>query len=170
MRRPERQPAVMRHDGPMPADIRMARPADYDAVAARVDQWWGRPVQAALPRLFLDLFYRTSLVVDGPDGPDAFLIGIMSPSDADRAYIHFAGVAPHARQLGLARLLYEEFFRLARADRRVIVTAVTSPANHGSAAFHRAMGFSVTGPQTSYNGPGHDLLVFEHSLREQPAD
>jgi hypothetical protein len=50
-----------------------------------------------MPRLFLDLFWRTSLVIDGPAGPDAFLIGIMSPSQRDRAYIHFVGVAPAAR-------------------------------------------------------------------------
>jgi len=38
----------------------MAQPADYDAIASRVDQWWGRPVLGSLPRLFFDLFHRTS--------------------------------------------------------------------------------------------------------------
>src|SRR5579863_3821149 len=72
---------------------RLAEPADYDAIAAVIDQWWGRPVLPALPRLFFDLFHRTSLVVDGPDGPDAFLVGILSPSDPAQAYIHFVGVS-----------------------------------------------------------------------------
>src|SRR5450755_4901026 len=80
-----------------PEPTRMARPDDYDAIAAVVNDWWGRPVLPALPRLFLNHFYRTSLVVDGPDGPLAFLVGILSPSEPDHAYIHFVGVSPAAR-------------------------------------------------------------------------
>ena len=81
---------------------RPARPDDYDAIAAVVNVWWGRPVLAALPRLFLDHFHDSSLVVDGPDGPVAFLIGILSPAQPRRAYIHFAGVAPRRVRPGWA--------------------------------------------------------------------
>ncbi len=83
---------------------RPARASDYEAIAAAVDAWWGRPVLGALPRLFLDHFHRTSLVIDGPGGPQAFLVGILSPSEPRQAYIHFAGVAPQARRQGLAQL------------------------------------------------------------------
>jgi ribosomal protein S18 acetylase RimI-like enzyme len=147
--------------------MRTARPDDYDAIAAVVNDWWGRPVLAALPRLFLDHFYRTSLVADGlpgAPGPEAFLIGFLSPSEPERAYIHFAGVAPRARRRGLARLLYEEFFRRARADGRRLVSAVTAPANSGSIAFHRSMGFTVTGPVAGYDGPGRDFVLFSREL------
>ena len=143
---------------------RVARPQDYDAIAAVADDWWGRPVLAVLPRVFLDHFYRTSLVVDGADGPVAFLIGFLSPSQPERAYIHFVGVAPAARQRGLARQLYEEFFALACADGRRLVNAITSPANAGSIAFHRSLGFTVTGPVPDYDGPGHAKMVFERRL------
>jgi ribosomal protein S18 acetylase RimI-like enzyme len=143
---------------------RPARPEDYDAIAAVVNRWWGRPVLAALPRLFLDHFHNSSLVVDGPDGPMAFLIGILSSAQPECAYIHFAGVAPQARQAGLGRRLYEEFFALARADGRRVVSAVTAPANAGSIAFHRSMGFAVAGPVPDYNGPGRDLVTFERPL------
>jgi ribosomal protein S18 acetylase RimI-like enzyme len=143
---------------------RLARPGDYDAIAAVLDSWWGRPVVAALPRLFFDLFHRTSLVVDGPAGPDAFLVGILSPGDPEQAYIHFAGVAPAARQRGLGRALYEQFFALARADGRREVRAITSPANAGSIAFHESMGFTVTGPLPGYNGPGADRVLFRRPL------
>ena len=57
---------------------RPARPDDYDAIAAVVDTWWGRPILEALPRLFLDHFHDTSLVIDGPGGPVAFLPGSLS--------------------------------------------------------------------------------------------
>jgi L-amino acid N-acyltransferase YncA len=121
-------------------------------------------VLASLPRLYLDHFHSTSLVVDGPDGLVAFLIGILSPAQPQHAYIHFVGVAPTARQAGLGRRLYEEFFALARADGRRVVGAVTAPANAGSIAFHRSMGFAVTGPVPDYNGPGRDFVVFERPL------
>jgi ribosomal protein S18 acetylase RimI-like enzyme len=150
--------------------IRQARPDDYDAIAAVVDDWWGRPVLGSLPRLFLQFFYRSSLVVDGQDRPDAFLCGILSPSDRERAYIHFVGVAPDARHRGLGRQLYAEFFRLARADGRTVVTAVTAPVNAASIAFHRSLGFTVTGPVADYHGPGRDLIVFERRLAPDSAD
>src|SRR5579859_6358136 len=89
---------------------RLAEPADYDAIAAVIDQWWGRPVLPALPRLFFDMFYRPSPAVGGPDGRDAFLVDILSPSDPAQGYIHFVGVSPAARQRSLARMLYESFF------------------------------------------------------------
>jgi ribosomal protein S18 acetylase RimI-like enzyme len=142
----------------------MARPGDYDAIAAVVNDWWGRPVLGAIPRLFLDHFHRTSLVVEDQDGLLAFLVGILSPSDAGQAYIHFVGVAPRARSLGLGRRLYQEFFSLARDDGRTKVKAITAPVNTPSIAFHRAMGFTVTGPVPDYEGPGRDYMVFERRL------
>jgi ribosomal protein S18 acetylase RimI-like enzyme len=144
--------------------IRAATPADYDAIAPVVDDWWGRPVLGSLPRLFLDLFHGTSLVIDGDRGPDAFLVGILSSSQPRHAYIHFVGVSPAVRSRGYGRLLYEEFFRRARADGRSTVAAITAPENVASAAFHRALGFSVSGPVDDYNGPGRSMLVFERDL------
>jgi ribosomal protein S18 acetylase RimI-like enzyme len=143
---------------------RLARPGDYDVIAAVVDEWWGRPVLASLPRLFPDHFHRTSLVIGGPAGMMAFLIGFLSPALPERAYIHFAGVAPDSRGRGLARGLYEEFFTLARADGRRMVSAVTAPGNEGSISFHQSMGFTVTGPVQDYNGPGRPLVIFERML------
>lgn len=147
-----------------PGRPRQARPADYDAITAVLGQWWGRPMVAVLPRLFLDHFYRSSLVVDGPGGPLAFLIGILSPSEPERAYIHVVGVAPEARKHGLGRVLYEEFFALARADGRRLVSAITSPVNTASIAFHQAMGFTVAGPVPDYDGRGRDRVIFQRPL------
>jgi ribosomal protein S18 acetylase RimI-like enzyme len=143
---------------------RAAEPGDYDAIAAAIDEWWGRPVLSALPRLFLELFHHTSLMVDGPSGPVAFLVGILSPADRQQAYIHFVGVAPAQRRQHLAGLLYAEFFALARADGRTSVSAVTAPGNATSIRFHQAMGFSVSPPVPDYNGPGRELVVFRRGL------
>ena len=144
--------------------IRRARPSDYDRIAVVVDDWWGRPVLGSLPRLFLDHFHRTSLVAEHGDGLTGFLVGIVSPSELDEAYIHFVGVDPAARGIGLARNLYEQFFQIARANERQVVRAITAPVNEDSIQFHRRLGFTVTGPVADYNGPGRDVMVFERRL------
>jgi ribosomal protein S18 acetylase RimI-like enzyme len=141
------------------------RPADYDEIVSVVDKWWGRPIAGSLPRLFLDHFHRTSLIARAADGVLAgFLIGMLSPSQAGRAYIHFVGVAPAFRGSGLGRRLYEEFFALAQGAGCVGVGAITAPVNLGSIAFHRSMGFTASGPVPAYDGPGKDMIVFDRPL------
>jgi len=144
--------------------LRTARPADYDAIAAVVDDWWGRPVHGALPRLFLDHFHDTSFIAERHGELAGFLVGFMSPAQRDCAYIQFVGVAPGERKTGLARLLYETFFDLAVRDGRRVVRAVTAPVNSTSIAFHAAMGFAVTGPIADYDGPSSPKVLFERRL------
>jgi ribosomal protein S18 acetylase RimI-like enzyme len=149
----------------MDVGLSRARAADYDEIITIVDDWWGRTIASSLPRLFLDLFNRTSLVARDHDGVlTGFLIGMLSPSQPGRAYIHFVGVAPTARGCGLGRRLYEEFFALARAAGCSGVGAITAPVNAGSVAFHRSMGFAVTGPVAGHDGPGRDMMVFDRAL------
>jgi ribosomal protein S18 acetylase RimI-like enzyme len=144
--------------------LRPAAPGDYDAMAAVVDEWWGRPVGSALPRLFLDHFHRTSLVAEGPDGMAGFLVGFLSPSALDEAYIHFVGVSPAHRRAGLARTMYERFFALARDHGRHVVRAITSSRNATSIAFHRRLGFATSDPIPGYNGPGTELVTFTRAI------
>jgi ribosomal protein S18 acetylase RimI-like enzyme len=146
-------------------ELTTAQPGDYDEIIVVVDDWWGRPISDKLPRLFLDHFHRTSLIARSPGGALAgFLIGLLSPSQTGRAYIHFVGVAPAARGSGLGRHLYERFFALAREAGSTGVGAITTPVNTGSIAFHRSMGFDVTGPAAGYHGPGRDMMVFDRPL------
>jgi ribosomal protein S18 acetylase RimI-like enzyme len=144
--------------------LRTATPADYDAVAAVVDDWWGRPVRHMLPRLFLDHFHATSTIAEAGGDLAGFLVGFLSPSLPGAAYIHFVGVHPGHRRGGLARVLYERFFALATADGRTVVRAVTGPANARSIAFHTALGFTVSDPVPGYDGPGDVKVRFERSL------
>ena len=109
--------------------LRTATPADYDAIAAVIDDWWDRPVRRLLPRLFLDHFHATSTIAEAGDDLAGFLIGFLSPSLPGEAYIHFVGVHPGHRRGGLARVLYERFFALAAARGAAGVSAVTSPVN-----------------------------------------
>jgi ribosomal protein S18 acetylase RimI-like enzyme len=149
--------------------LRAAQPSDYDVIVAVMDDWFGgRQVRMALPRLFLDHFHQTSLVGERGNSLVAFLVGFLSPSLPEVAYIHFVGVDPRFRGHGLARRLYRKFFTLAQADSRSTVRAITSPQNHESIAFHTAMGFAVTEPLADYNGPSVDRVLFSRSL--EPSD
>ncbi|WP_431965819.1 N-acetyltransferase family protein [Nocardia sp. bgisy134] len=150
-----------------PVRLRPATSGDYEAVVGVVDAWWGRPVAAALPRLFFDHFAATSLVAECDSEPVGFLVGFFSPDHSDEAYIHFVGVHPGRRGSGLARRLYQRFIDAARRDGRTVIRAITSPRNTNSIAFHEAMGFEVHDTVRDYNGPGRDMVTFVLSLSDQ---
>ena len=147
-------------------EIRHAEPADYGRVIGRVNAWWGgRDMAPMLPQLFFVHFEGTSYVADDEEGQlAAFLIGFLSQTDPDEAYIHFVGVSPEHRGGGLGRQLYERFFEDARAAGRTRVTCVTSPVNEGSVAFHEALGFTSESVAHDYDGPGEDRVLFVKTL------
>ena len=146
--------------------IRRAAPPDHARIIGVVDDWWGgRPMTAMLPRLFLDHFASTSLVVESGDGDLAgFLVGFLSSDQVGMAYVHFAGVSPTHRRRGLAAELYKQFFQLARAAGATQVKAVTSPLNETSQRFHRAIGFAISDPVIDYDGAGNDRVVMTYNL------
>ena len=144
--------------------LRTATAADFDPIIAVVDDWWGRPIRRALPRVFLDHFHATSTIAEADGALAGFLIGFLSPSQPDAAYIHFVGVDPARRGNGLARTLYERFFALAAADARLVVRAITAAQNAQSIAFHTAMGFTVSPPIPGYDGEGSPKVLFQRRL------
>jgi hypothetical protein len=64
-----------------PMIIRSARPADHNRIIAVVDQWWGRPIRATLPHLFLEHFFATSRIAEQDGSLVGFVISFCSPSD-----------------------------------------------------------------------------------------
>ena len=150
----------------MPPQIRHATPSDYGRVIQHVNAWWGgREMAPMLPKLFFLHFEGTSFVAEDDEGKlVAFLIGFLSQTDTDEAYIHFVGVAPEQRGSGLGRALYERFFDVVRSDGRTRVRCVTSPANTQSIAFHESLGFTVESVAKDYDGPGEDRVLFVRQL------
>lgn len=160
--------------------IRPAVTADHARMVRAIQEWWGdsrtpgeaRQLSLLLPRLFLQHFAGTSLVIEDGDELVAFLVGFHSPDQPEEAYIHFVGVSPARRRSGAARVLYERFFDRARSAGRVRVRAVTSPQNTGSIAFHRAMGFDLEIDAANreptvfedYDGPGQHRHSLVRSL------
>ncbi|WP_345696952.1 GNAT family N-acetyltransferase [Kitasatospora terrestris] len=151
---------------------------DHPRVLAVLDRWWGGLKGAAgarerallLPRLYFQHFAASSFVVEHPDGGlAAFLVGFLSDSEPDAAYVHFVGVDPALQGSGVGAALYRAFFALARRHGRRTVRCVTSPENTGSRAFHARLGFTASPVRPDYDGPGLDRVVFTLELDPDPA-
>lgn len=154
--------------------IRNCRSDDHGAVLSVMVPWWGgRDLAYALPRLFFDHFTDSSFVAYQKERLVGFLIGFLSQSDATAGYIHFAGVHPDLRQLGLGSHLFGLFFEHCRSRDRNEVRSCTAPVNRGSIRFHSRMGFEmVPGDKVvdgvpihlDYNGPGDEKVLFRKRL------
>ncbi|MEV6757643.1 GNAT family N-acetyltransferase [Streptomyces sp. NPDC051214] len=157
---------------------------DHAQVLAVLDAWWGGmkgPAGALersllLPRLYFQHFTTTSFVVErtggraeASDGGQiaAFLVGFLSQTQPDAAYVHFVGVDPRLHGQGVGRALYQAFFALARSYGRRYVHCVTSPQNSASQAFHARLGFTVSASKPDYDGPGLDRVAFTIDLAER---
>jgi len=150
--------------------IRNVRSSDYPPIIAVLDDWWGgRKMTGMLPHLFFEHFCNTSFIVEDDGRIAAFLIGFLSQTHLDEAYIHFVGVHPQYRKRGYGRLLYECFFDVMRQNQRSVVRCVTSPINTGSIAFHTRLGFQIepgdadrddAAYDPDHDGPGHHRVCF----------
>jgi ribosomal protein S18 acetylase RimI-like enzyme len=151
-------------------NIRNVRPSDYPPIITVLDDWWGgRKVSAMLTRLFFEHFNNTSFIIEENNQIVAFLIGFLSQSQPDVAYIHFVGVHPQYRKRGYGRLLYETFFSVARQNQRHEVRCITAPINTTSIAFHTHMGFQIEPGEaeldgipynSDHDGPGQHRVCF----------
>lgn len=155
--------------------IRTVDESDYKPIISVVDEWWGgRHMADMLPKLFFRHFKDTSLIVEADGEVVAFLIGFVSQSYSNEAYIHFVGVHPDYRKKGLGRKLYFAFFEKVAKKGCNIVRSVTAPLNKGSIGYHTRMGFQIEPGDTqvdgipvntNYDGPDQDRVVFTRQLK-----
>lgn len=151
--------------------IRNSKPSDHPRIIAVLKDWWGgRDLTWMLPKLFLIHFNNTSFVVEKGDTLIAFLIGFLSPARPQEGYIHFAGVHPDYRGIGIGAFLYSRFFEICRENNRATIRACTSPVNTESIEFHKKIGFKISqgnaeieGIQVTldYNRPDDPKVLFE---------
>lgn len=122
-----------------------------------------------LPKLFFVHFRPTSFVAECNGNIIGFIVGFVSQTSSEEAYIHFAGVHPDFRRDGVGRALYERFFDVTAKLGCRVVRCVTSPVNKASISFHQRLGFLVeSGDKTvddisvteNYDGAGEDRVVF----------
>lgn len=160
--------------------FRYAEASDYQPIISVVNEWWGGRIMAdMLPKLFFVHFRQTSFVVEKNGDIIGFLIGFVSQTFPDEAYIHFVGVHPEYRKNGLGRALYERFFQAVKELGRSRIRCVTSPMNKGSIAFHLRMGFSMEPSEEivegisvvkDYDGRGEDRVLFSKLLSATSKD
>lgn len=150
---------------------------DHLRVLAVLDSWWGGlkgeagSVERALllPRLYFQHFTTTGFLVARHGGEvAAFLVGFLSQTQPETAYVHFVGVDPALHGQGVGRALYQAFFALARSHGRRYVRCVTSPENTASQAFHTRLGFTASAVKPDYDGPGLDRVAFTIDLSADP--
>ena len=154
--------------------IRPIEPSDYPSIISVVNEWWGgRNMADMLPKFFFIHFRQTSFVAEHDGNIVGFLVGFVSQTFGNEAYIHFAGVHPEFRKKGLGCALYERFFEAAKKVGCSVVRCVTSPINKGSVSFHLRLGFSTEPSKIgiegipvaeNYDGRGGDRVLFHKTL------
>lgn len=155
--------------------FRHVRESDYTSVISVIDEWWdGRQMADMLPRLFFQYFQDTSFIVENDHEMIGFLIGFVSQTHPQQAYIHFIGVHPGYRKAKIAKRLYERFFDKVKESGCEVVRCITSPVNKTSIAFHTHMGFEIekgnrevegVSVVVDYDGKGNDRVLFVKMLR-----
>lgn len=137
--------------------IRLVKGSDYYIISPLINDWWnGRQMSDLLPKLFFDHFKNTSFIVEEEGEIIGFLIGFLSQSYSNEAYIHFVGIDPEYRGKGIGKQLYNQFFDVIKQNGRNIVRCVTSPVNKASIAYHTKMGFEIE----QENKPNQDKVLF----------
>lgn len=92
-------------------EIRSVNSLDYYEISPLLNQWWGgRQMADKLPKLFFDHFTDTSFIAEKDGKIVGFLIGFLSQSNSEEAYIHFVGVHPEYRKHSVGKTLYNKFF------------------------------------------------------------
>jgi L-amino acid N-acyltransferase YncA len=138
--------------------------ADFDEIVARLDAFWGeRDLSALHHPMFVHEFADSSFVIHDEHGAvAAYLFGFTLPEQR-LAYVHLVAVRQDRLGEGLGRSLYDRFARLARERGCHTIKAITTPANAGSIAFHRALGMDAV-EVADYAGPGRPRIVFTIKL------
>ncbi|TSB45743.1 GNAT family N-acetyltransferase [Alkalicoccobacillus porphyridii] len=154
--------------------IRNLKESDQADILSVVNDWWGgRDMAHMLPKLFFTHFNQTSFVVEEEGKLVGFLIGFLSQTQPNEAYIHFAGVHPDYRKKKIGQRLYQHFFKVVQSEKRTIIRCITSPQNKSSIAYHQKMGFViepgdklVDGVEVTedYDGLGMDRVRFMKDL------
>lgn len=155
-------------------EIRTVKSTDYYTISPLINEWWGgRNMSDMLPKLFFDHFTNTSFIAEKDGKLVGFLIGFLSQSHSNEAYIHFVGVHPDYRKHQIGKHLYHTFFTVVKQNGRNIVRCVTSPVNKVSIAYHKKMGFEIEAGDkkvdgvlvnSDYDGTNQDRVLFVKHL------
>lgn len=162
---------------PLAVDLRHPNEADHRAVAAVVDDWFGRRVLPLASSAWFRHAASTSwLAADERGRLVGFVIGYRSQDRPAEAVLHLVAVDPARRRRGVGRALVETFVGTVAATGATTVRAVAWPDDPASIAALRALGFEPeagSGTQRLYgipayadlDGPGEDRAVLTRRIR-----
>ncbi|QYR19335.1 GNAT family N-acetyltransferase [Paenibacillus sp. sptzw28] len=147
---------------------------DCEYILKAADDWWGGHYSSdMLSRWYIHHFRETCLLAEENGKIVGFIIGFLSQSEPDEAYIRIVMVDPAWRGKGIGRSLYETFFERAGSLGRSVIRCVTAPGKKNSIAFHARLGFMIE-PQEqelggvpafiNYDGRGGNRVVFKKVL------
>ncbi|MDY7043085.1 MAG: GNAT family N-acetyltransferase [Bacillota bacterium] len=155
-------------------NIRSIEGSDYYRISPIINEWWGgRQMADMVPKLFFEHFNNSSFIAEENGKIIGFLIGFVSQSQTNTAYIHFIGVHPNHRNMQIGKRLYHTFFQVMKRFNVEVIRCVTSPKNRNSIAFHTHMGFDIVegdnvvdgiSIHTQYDGINHDRVLFRKQI------
>ncbi len=156
--------------GAVKMKIRKLKAEDCQRILPVMNEWWGgREMTHLLPRFLFDNFCDTSYVIEKDGIIIGFLIGFLSQSNKEEAYIHLVGVNPNNRGEGVGSSLYNQFFTTVKGYSVEKVRCITSPVNKNSIAYHTHLGFNIVEGDklvddipvhTNYDGKGNERVLF----------
>jgi GNAT superfamily N-acetyltransferase len=154
---------------------RNAELADAEALAKASDDWWPSThvVHAVCPQLCEHLG-DTCVNVEQDGDLVGFPVGFVSQRMPGTGYVHYAGVHPDRRGLGIGRERYRRFADAARPRGCTRLYAEIGTGNVKSIAVHRSIGFELLRGDEVVDGlPVHhdaDGVGFDFVVRVLPPD
>jgi GNAT superfamily N-acetyltransferase len=136
---------------------------DYHHIVQVIDRWWGGPTSALAHPLFFYELGSLARVVEHDGILVGFLFGFIAPGPPKTGYVHLVGIHPDYRRQGVGKVLYQTFEEDCRSAGCTRLKAVTTIANEGSIAFHKATGWNVARVE-DYAGPARPRIVFDKAL------
>lgn len=155
-------------------NIRHIEPEDCGAILDVASNWWGSNYSSDMfSKWYIQHFCDTCLLAEEDEKMIGFIMGFLSQSNPDEAYIRIIMVDPNFRGKGIGRELYERFFERVGVLGRSVIRCVTAPRKKDSIAFHTRLGFSIESQVhelegvpicLNYDGRGGNRVIFKKVL------
>jgi ribosomal protein S18 acetylase RimI-like enzyme len=146
---------------------------DFNEIIRDISDFWGSDRTLHLHQPFLIYeFGNTAFVIRDKGIVVAYLFGFFSQTE-NLAYIHLIGVREKYQRMGLGKLLYDNFIKIAKSNNIQKIKAITKPVNTKSINFHtKKIGMTMIGAPNddginvikNYSGIDSDRVVFTKNI------
>lgn len=155
-------------------NIQIMNKEDFYSIKENLEEFWEDRFKIFQPLhhpMFYYSFGNTAFVIKVNNDICAYLLGFYSQTEST-AYVHMVNVKKEYRGKGFATGLYHHFINMAKTNNKTKISAITTPQNALSIAFHKKLGMKLLGEKNEngipvikdYAGKGEDRVVFEMNL------